>query len=169
MARDLLLGMIPRDWSCGAFPVTSPAVARERYEDVVAESEVGPLAKLVEDETFRTFQKIVALQAANKMPAADRKAYGKFLARWREFSRQRGGKFDGADYVALANFRDENRRHAARLTEIEASRPAPVPTATPRTAPGDAGAAGLRLVKHSAMVALGAVLVARWYDNRHRR
>lgn len=168
MSRDLALGTTPRDWSCGAFPVTTPAVAHERYEDAVAETEVGPLARLVEAETFRNFQKILSLQAAGKMPPADRKAYGRFVARWQEFRRQHNGKFAGADYVALTNFRDENRRHASRLAEIEKSPPASPPPSAPGTAPRDAGAAGLRLVKHSVVAALGTVLVARLWGSKNR-
>jgi hypothetical protein len=151
MARDLILGRTSRGWgrsSCGAYPFTSPTQDRQRFEDVQAAREVGDLAASTAAEIRRSYDRIFALTNAGKMPASERRDFGKFLRRWQDFSTTRDGKFGGPDYVALSNFRDANRKVATRLSQIEAILPAASPALTTvAPAPASAGrmVAGLLL------------------------
>jgi hypothetical protein len=166
MSKDLAFGKTSRDWSCGAFPFTSPAADRERWGDALAEREVGPLSELVKAEIFRNFQRILLLQTSGKISTADRKTYGHFVARWQDFYRPRAGKFAGEDYITLINFRDENRRYAANLTQLEKA-PAPTsPTTSPANEVPKAEQTGLQLVRRSLLAVVGAVLLARFYKNK---
>jgi hypothetical protein len=95
---------------------------RDAAEDVLAASEVGPLAALVEREARGCYDRIVRLHSAGRMPADRRRSFGQLLRRWQEFKTTRQGRWRGSDYVELASFRDELGRWSAELTALERGR-----------------------------------------------
>jgi hypothetical protein len=121
VARDLLLGTTKRDWSCGIDLYLTQDRRREMAQDILSDREVGDLGKLVGDEIQQSYREIVRLNTSRKIPADLRRSFRPLLARWQEFSGPRRGKFAGSDYVALVNFRDENRQFAQQLAAIAAS------------------------------------------------
>jgi hypothetical protein len=146
MARDLLRGKTWRDWSCGIDLYLTQARRREMAQNILADREVGELGKLVEDEIQQSYREIVRLQAAQKMPPDLQRSFRPLLARWQEFSTSRRRKFAGSDYLALVNFRDENRQFAQKLAVI-----ASIPLSSSRTSPS-----ALSLPKSPSSLALGA-------------
>ena len=162
MARDFILGRTKRRWGrsdLGSFPTVSRATDRERYEDIRAHLEVPALAKTVEAEIQQNYHHIVRLVTSKQMPVAERKSFGKLLARWQEFSTPRTGKWSGADYVALVNFRDANRRVTARLAELDRTAPA-------AEVPGQPGPTAPSTMRMIAGIALGAAGVYASYKLR---
>jgi hypothetical protein len=123
MAHDLLLGTTRRDWSCGIDLYLTQDRRREMAQDILSDREVGELGKLVDDEIQQSYREIVRLNTSQKIPADLRRSFRPLLARWQEFSGPRQGKFAGSDYVALVNFRDENRQFAQKLATISATAP----------------------------------------------
>jgi hypothetical protein len=119
MAKDLVLGSTPRDWSAGI----SREESRLAYNDAVAYRDAPIQAKAVEVETQKNFQTALRLDAQKKLPAADRRAFGVTLRKWQALRDSRPNGFTGEDYVALTNLREENRRHTLRFTELESSPP----------------------------------------------
>jgi hypothetical protein len=149
MARDLILGRTSRGWGrtgCGAYPFTSPTQDRQRFEDVQASREVGDLARDTAAEIRQNYDRVFTLTNAGKMPAADRQNFGKFLRRWQDFSMPKNGKFEGADYVSLSNFRDANRKFGSRIAAAAASRAAAPATPTPALQSGPTALPTGRLV-----------------------
>jgi len=114
MAKDLILGRTSRDWSCGSLEARQQAA-----EDLVAQMEVGPLADLVEREIQQCFREVARLHAAGRMPADRRKSLGALMRRWHSFKESRQGRYEGRDYVELADFRDEVRRRRAEVEALE--------------------------------------------------
>jgi len=127
MARDLILGDTPRNWSAGM----SEKTRRQMAEDVLADIEAPKLAQTIETETFRNFQKNLRLHATHKLPVPLRKEFGQFLRRWQAFRDEHRGRYSGQDFVALKDMLDENRRFAARLTALETAPADSTPTAAP--------------------------------------
>jgi hypothetical protein len=128
MSKDLILGRTPRDWSCGSVPLFSTQASRhETASDVLAQSEVGPLADSIERNVRSCYDRVVRLHSAGRMPPDQRRSFGQLLRRWQELKESRRGGWLSSDYVELANFRDELGRRSAELAALEAARPSSAP------------------------------------------
>lgn len=174
MSKDLIFGHTRRDWSCGAYPFLSRDKSRELYNDIIASRDVGKLGELVAKETQQNLNTILRLEAKGKIPAAQRRAYGIFLARWQTFSRAKNSRYEASDFIELKNYRDENQRFAASLAQLEkapaASPPSPTPApANPPMPDNDASAAGRRLILHTALGAAGLVVLTRLSEGRLKK
>jgi hypothetical protein len=135
--------------------------SKQLAQDVLATSQVTTLAREVDAGIRRNFDTNLRLHAAGKLPAAERRALGKLMKRWYDFSREKDGKFDGSDFVALQNFQISNQRWTKRLAELDLQPSAVVPPALRTESPvlklsllnlvvGVAGLYGMtRLVKAS--------------------
>jgi len=117
MALDLIFGATSRRWSIGL----TERRRRQLGQDVLAERAVGDLAKTVEEETFKNFQTNLRLSTQGKLPVPLRRSFGALLRRWYAFRDEHRGRYAGEDFVALQNFRDENRIFTRRLAELDAT------------------------------------------------
>jgi len=133
MARDLLLGRTSRDWSCGQFPRMPVDKSRLLAQDVLADRDVGALARHVEATFQANYDRIVRL--GPRMPADERRAYGKSMRRWRDLEASRGGKYLGQDFVELKDLDDVNAKISARISQLEksATPPATIPPPASRS------------------------------------
>jgi len=126
MARDLLFGATRKSWArrdpprpatVGQFPHVPADESRLLAQDVLADRDVGKLGRHVETTFRANYRRIVSL--GSRMPADERRAYGKAMRRWRDLEAARNGKYLGQDFVELKDLDDVNARMAARLDALE--------------------------------------------------
>lgn len=184
MARDLLLGNTRRRWergsSCGQVPppplFMTEKKRRELYQDVQAEADAPALGRQVGEAIQRNFQTIVRL--GKNIPITERKAFGKFLQKWQEFSMPKNGKYAGTDYLELVNFRDANQKYTARLAELSAkvkparvadspSTGAPTASAPPASAPPPPPVTLARVLLPAALGLAGVLGAAYLLENKN--
>ena len=118
MAYDLIFGKTSRDWSCGG-QILSLADVRDNpraiEDDLFARRDAKRIGVLAREEIQKNFTNIVRLDTAKRLPVAVRKEFGGFLRKWYAFNEPRNGKYTEADFVALVNFREANKRFTERL------------------------------------------------------
>jgi hypothetical protein len=117
MAYDLIFGKTSRNWSCGA--VLSLADAQDASKlnnDLFARRDAKRIGVLVKEEIQQNFTTIVRLDTAKRLPMAVRKEFSGFVRKWYDFNTPRDGKYTQADFMALLNFREANKRFTERLT-----------------------------------------------------
>ena len=137
MAHDLVFGRTARDWSCGG-EILSLADAKNPDQpqyDLFARRDAKRLGVLVKEEIQKNFTTIVRLDTAKRLPLAVRKEFGGFFRKWYDFNTPRDGKYTEADFMALLNFREANKRFTERLAIFDklAKTPLKQPLVTPTT------------------------------------
>jgi hypothetical protein len=154
MARDLILGKTRRDWSCGA--ATDPATAlrvlrglsraeewlphghvKRIARDLQHAEETQALGEAVEREVKSTYDLIVLLTSADKLPAAERRSFSPTMRRWQELNSSRRGRYLPEDYVTLLNIRAACADTRRKISDyVKASKESHKPESPRETSPG---------------------------------
>jgi hypothetical protein len=117
MAYDLIFGKTTRNWSCGAaMSLAEVQDPQTLQDDLFIRRDVKRLGSLTREEIQKNFNTIVRLDTAKRLPIAVRKEFGGFLRKWYDFNIPRNAKYVDADFIALINFREANKRFTERLT-----------------------------------------------------
>ena len=120
MAYDLIFGKTTRNWGCGSVQALADVKSPDALkDDIFARRDAKRVGALVKEEIQKNFNTIVRLDTANRLPVAERKAFGGFMKKWVAFNYDKDGRYTEADFVALMNFREANKRFTERLNVFE--------------------------------------------------
>jgi len=134
VSADLFLGKTSRDWSCGGALV-------DTTQPWSGQPPAPELAALVRAEVTRSTGLALKLRRAGRLPDADWRSIGQFHKRWVDYcDRHPRERFSEADTLALWNFREANRKLAARLRVLADLASPAGPTGTRELAPASNGA-----------------------------